>query len=126
MALPSTLTINLATPSAHDVVMGSLQTSGNSATYVAPSPQGDLIGQPRMKVSHETSSKGVVRSLFQFQLPYFNTTTNKYEGTYTANLTLTRPDSLPVVGAQQALEFIADGIANNSYAIRDIIAGGRL
>jgi hypothetical protein len=126
MSLPSTLTINLATPSAHDIVMGSLQISGNSATYVAPSAQADLLGQPKMKISHETSSKGVVRSLFQFVLPYFNSTTNRYEGNYTANLTLTRPDSLPVVGSQQALEFISDAISNNSYAIRDIIAGGRL
>jgi hypothetical protein len=124
--LAATYTASVSVPTTHNVVFGTLQQTGNQATYVAPSDQSDITGRPVLRFSNEESNKGIVRSLMQIRLPHYNSATSKYDGEYTANLTVTRPAGLPIVGAQQVLEIIAELIVANSFEIRDIIAAGRL
>lgn len=125
MGLATSYTLSVSLPTPTDWAFGQQQLNGNTVSYVAPSPQGDLVGRPTMLFQTEQTKGGIVRSLVKINVPYYNSGSSSYTGSYTANLTLARPASLPELGSKQVLEMIAELITNNSFAVRDIVASGR-
>jgi hypothetical protein len=123
MGLPSSITLNVGSPAA-DIIFSGAVVSGASVTYYAPSPQGDLEGRPSLRVSHETTKTGIVRSLVKIVVPIWDNTNKKYVGSWTKNDTLIRPAASAVQGGKDVLEMGAEFLTASSGAYRDIIAAG--
>lgn len=107
MGLPTSITLNIGSPAA-DVVFTQVSETGSKATYVAPSPQGDLQGRPTLEVSHQTTKAGIMRSMSKFTFPRYNATTLKYDGEYVSYNVTSRPTTGAVQGAKNAIEACAE------------------
>lgn len=116
--LPSTITLNVGTPAADIVFADNTQLSGTSTLYFAPSAQSDLEGRPSLRVSHETTKAGVVRSLAQFLFPQFNSDSGKYEGFVKIDLVLSRSKTTKVSESLKAVEAVQE----LPVAVRDALA----
>jgi hypothetical protein len=66
--------------------------SANQHIFYADSPQDDLAGRFRLRVSHETTKSGIVRTLAQIQVPKRDSE-GDYSSTVQLNLVLTRSDT---------------------------------
>jgi hypothetical protein len=89
-------------------VYGNIQREGNTVSYTADSPQGDLAGTLSMRFAAETTGKQIVRSLYQHRKPLYNSETGKYEGEVTCSITLIRPASAAVAVSEEALETVCE------------------
>jgi hypothetical protein len=107
--LPDTITVNAGSPAA-DIVFGSPQRSGNSVSYVAVSPQGDLFGMRSLKYSSETTSKRIVRTLQGLRIPWYDTASASYKGEVTVNITVSRPELAPVTLTDYATEIAREAV----------------
>lgn len=67
MSLPATITVNVGDP-AGNVVYTKSHESPNEALYHAPSGDGTLTGRPLIRISRETTGKGVLRTLLQVKM----------------------------------------------------------
>lgn len=123
MSLPTTITVNVGSPAA-DVVYGNVQREGNSVTYTAPSPQGDLEGVLSQRFASEKTGRGIVRTLHQTRLPVYNTVTGQYAGEVTIQTTVIRPATVPVTLTALALETHQESQAQT--AVKDAILAARL
>jgi hypothetical protein len=112
--LPNTITLNVGSPAA-DVVFDGKQTQGSTTIYFAPSPNSDLAGRETLRVSHETTKSGVVRSLVQVKVPIRNTETLKYDSAITANLVLARTGAATLASADRVLEMIQEVFAVTDF-----------
>jgi hypothetical protein len=121
MSLPSSITLNVGSPAADIVFANSVQLSGSSRAYYAPSPQGDLEGRPTLTISHERTKSGIVRTNAQFIFPIYNSSSLKYEGFIKSDLNLTRPAVAPLALAGKALE-----CAQELDAQRDALVAGEI
>jgi hypothetical protein len=126
MALPSSFTINVSTPTTHDVVFQSLLLNGNAAEWVADSPQGDIEGRIRALLGHEVTGKGIVRSRHGIIFPYWNSTKGIYDGFVGYNGVLTRTKTVPVEFSREVLEMQSEMLTNNTRQLLEVVAAGRL
>lgn len=108
--LPTTITLNIGSPAA-DVVFTQASRQGNEAIYFAPSPQGDLEGRPQLRVAHETTKSGLVRTLCRFSFPVYVSSTATYDGAITASHTLVRKNNAPLATADKVLEAAQEVLA---------------
>jgi len=118
--LPSTITLNVGSPAA-DVVYGPKQTLGSTSIFYAPSPNSDLAGRPTLRVSHETTKSGVVRTLIQVRKPVLDAVTGKYVKPLQANLVLQRDGLSTLAEADEVLETIQEFLAVTD--VRDALVG---
>lgn len=88
--LATSYTVNVGSPAADVVFDISSRTSGETEYYAA-SPNGDLGGRISLRIGHETTKSGLVRSLLQIKEPILNATTGLYDTHRQVNLVLTRP-----------------------------------
>jgi len=63
--------------------------SSSQHIFYADSPQSDLAGRFRLRVSHETTKSGIVRSLSQLQIPKRDAN-DEYSSSVQLNTVLTR------------------------------------
>lgn len=120
MGLPTTITLNVGSPAA-DVVYDDVIKSGSSVQYSAPSPQGDIQGRRVLRVSHETTKAGVVRSLVRIEYPIFDSDSGTYKGLGSVNVVLARPGTAPVQLGKDLLESVAEFLGDTN---RTTIASG--
>jgi hypothetical protein len=113
--LPNTITVNAGSPAA-DIIYSGIQRDGNTVTYSADSPQGDLAGTRTMKFAAEQTSKGIVRSLVQVKIPVYDGTKALYVGEVTAQITINRPATVAKTVTALALEIIREAIAQTDVA----------
>lgn len=110
MPIPSTITLNVGSPAA-DVVFTDSIRQGLKLLQNAASPQGDLAGQPSLRVEHETTSKGIVRSLVQIRVPQYDSETKSYPKTVQVNVVTTRPDTVSTAECDRVLEMAQELLA---------------
>lgn len=124
MALPSSITVNVGSPAA-DVVFSDkhLGPTGREAIYYAPSPDGDIAGRVKARVSHDSSGNGTIRSLHQITLPRQDGS-GKYVQPITVNLTVVRQSNVPIAEIVRALEISQEMGSNTDF--RAAIAGAVL
>lgn len=106
--LPDTITVNSGSP-ATDKVYSGIQRDGNHVSYSKDSPQGDLLGCYTLDVDAQKSKQGIVRSFEKWTFPYYDSTKAAYAGGCTINVTITRPDSLPVAFVDMSIETALKG-----------------
>jgi hypothetical protein len=110
--LPTSITVNTGTAPGVDYLFTSIQRDGNTVSYAYDSPQGDLLGAYVLTYKAETTGKGIVRTLEQLRLPYWNEETSKYEGDVVYNLTVARPASVPKTFVDLGYEIICEASLN--------------
>lgn len=101
--LQNSYTVNVGSPAA-DVVFDVATRASGESEYFAPSPQGDLGGRIRLRIGHETTKSGLVRSLMQITEPIQNSTTGLYDSHRQVNVVLTRPSSDLLTKVDRLLE----------------------
>ena len=109
MALPSSITLNVGSPAA-DVVFNTSSPQGNERIYYADSPNGDLAGRIKLRVSHETSKSGIARSLVQFRKPIANAD-GDYDTIVQVNMVATRPETAALTDVDEVLEMAEEVLA---------------
>jgi hypothetical protein len=107
MSYPSSITLNIGSPAA-DVVFDDKHAGPGAldAILMAESPNDDLTGRPRMRISHETTAKGIARSLLQLIFPVADSD-GKYDQ-ITVNLTVLRPTKVSLAEVDRATEAMAE------------------
>lgn len=113
--LSTSYTLNVGSPAA-DVVFNVSYREGNESVYYADSPNGDLAGRYVLRVSHDESSSGLVRSLLQFKKPY--QVSGEYGQHIQANVTLTRPATAALADVDEVLEMVQEIWAADTGAFR--------
>lgn len=73
--LPTTVTL---TDGVTPEIFDNQRSTPNGSTYNAPSPQGDLLGRPILRVESTTTPKKVVRGIAGFQRPLWDAVAGKY------------------------------------------------
>lgn len=120
MSLPSSITLNVGSPAADRIFTDVSAINGNSVVFSAVSPQGDLLGRPTLKISHETSAKsGLVRSLASFIVPFWDVTQDKYDGYEKADFVLNRNQKHTLQSATDMVEMMSELLA--IAAVREAI-----
>lgn len=110
MSIATTNTINCGSPAA-DVVFTDVTRQGLKLLQCAPSPQGDLAGQLTFRVEHETTAKGLVRSLAQTKEPQYNDVTDEYDKLIQINTVVSHPDTVPNSAVARMVEMHAELLA---------------
>jgi hypothetical protein len=94
--------------------------SGREAIYLADSPQDDIVGRPKVRISNDYASNGTVRTLHQVVLPVYDAATGKYVKPITVNTTVIRDQthSLTQVKLAQEIanEMLAQSVISESIA----------
>lgn len=72
--------------------------------FYAPSPQSDLQGRPSLRVSHETTKKGIARSLGQFITPVYDSVAKTYKGFIKTDIVITRDITVSVADVEKEIE----------------------
>lgn len=105
--LPDTITTT--TGVGNDSTVYSLaKRNGNEVVYVAPSPQGDLLGSPELRFASQITKGGVARTLVQFKTPIYDATLGKYTGFLTTDLVVKRPTVADIADVEIELEKISE------------------
>lgn len=113
MSLPSTITLNVGSPAA-DVVFDDKGVSGNESVYYAPSENGDLAGRIKLRVSHETTQAGIVKSLVQFVKPIADSN-GDYSSFIQANAVITRNSSEALTDVDEVMEMLQEVFAITDF-----------
>lgn len=108
--IPSPITLNVGSPAA-DVVFTDSIRNGLKLLQNADSGQGDLAGRPALRVEHEESANGMVRSLIQFRVPQYDSTTGTYPATVQVSTVCTRPNTVTVAEVDRCLEMMQEVLA---------------
>lgn len=112
--LPSTVTLNVGNPAA-DVTFESPIKNGESVVYHAASPNDDLSGRVALKVSHEETKSGSVRTLAQVKIPQWNADKGQYtERPVQVNLVCSREGSTDLDETDRALEIMQEFLATTN------------
>jgi len=114
MALPSTITLNVGSPAAN-VVFGDRSVRDNETVYFAPSPNSDLAGRIKLRLSHEVTKTGIARSLVQFVYPILNVSTGKYDSSITCNATITRSETASLADVDEVMEMLQEVFAVTDF-----------
>jgi len=122
--LPSTITLNVGNPAA-DVVFerASGAVGSNEAIYFAPSPNSDLAGRIKARVSHETTKSGIVKSLVQITEPVIDADGN-YSSFISTNHVVNRSSKADLDEVDRVME-----MAQEIWAITDFrtdVGGGEV
>lgn len=104
--LSNTITLTLGAGN-DSVVFNVASRNGNESVYYADSPNSDLAGRRKLRVSHETTKAGIVRSLVQISFPQKNAE-GIYDSSITANVTLNRPATADLADVDYVLEAIQE------------------
>lgn len=116
MAFPSSITLNIGSPAA-DVVFSDKQPgTGNMETvYYAPSPDADLAGRRELRISHDKTRGGIVRSNVRFRFPKKDTVTGKYNRFITGSITLNRTEYETLASVDEVLEAVQEVCAVSGF-----------
>lgn len=107
--LPSTVTVNVGSPAA-DVVYTKHEGPQGQVVYMAPSAQGDLTGRNTIEIVFKDGKKDLAHATAKMVAPYYNSTSEEYEGHAQASLPLTRPKAVPVQFSRDVVETIVEFI----------------
>jgi hypothetical protein len=105
--LQSSYTVNVGSPAA-DVVFDISARANGESVYYAASPNGDLGGRVKLRVAHQRTESGLVRSVLQIQEPIQNTDTGKYDSYRQVTVQLTRPETDALTDVDRLLEMIQE------------------
>lgn len=113
---PDTITLNIGTPAA-DVVFYNKQrgTNPRETVYYADSPDADLAGRRELRIAHEESKGGVVRSNVRFRFPVKDSVTGKYNRFITGSATLNRTAYEQLAAADTVLEALQEVFAISGF-----------
>jgi hypothetical protein len=120
MSLAATYTLNIGTPPLDRIYGSQSRLDGQAVEYYAPSAQGDLVGRPRLRISHETTNKGIVRSLVSLYTPVWDPTKGLYTMYRKNDYISNRDQADTLVGIETEIEAMAKLLP----MIKSIIAAG--
>jgi hypothetical protein len=124
MSLPTTISLYLSSLTGTDIDMLAatvfeldLRADKGVSYYSAPSPQGDVAGKPKLKVSQKTSRNGILNTRFEVTVPVFDADTGTYPSFTKDGWFSTRQDKAPIEGTVArmiglATSFVAPGQVN--------------
>jgi hypothetical protein len=104
------MTLNVGSPAADVVYDDVSQIDGSTLVFYAESPQGDLLGRPSIRVSHETKNSGIVRSLVDIQTPVYDADKEVYDGFIKTSITLNRKGSVSISAVETELEKASEAL----------------
>lgn len=105
MSLPATITV---TDGVTPQVFGSpTREGGNSVVYFAPSANGDLLGRPTLRISHEVTKAGIVRATTTITTPVLDAS-GKYSSFTKEAFTSTQSGTAPTAGRVVRIKRVSD------------------
>lgn len=112
MSFPDTITLNIGSPAA-DVVFTNKQrgSTPKETIWFADSPDGDLAGRPDLRIAHEETRGGVVRSNIRIRFPQKDPVTGKYNRFISASTTVNRTATELITAADAAAEAVSEVFA---------------